>query len=103
MYIKVRDYKRLVTEIRTFLEGYEATENLNRLGFIPSGEVNSLFISPLDALAIFFDDYGEEDMVDKEWYQIVTNNGLDIEQKLTLLLGLSNSNFVNEVSEDADF
>ena len=62
MYIKVRDYKRLVTEIRTFLEGYEATESLNRLGFIPSGEVNSLFISPLDALAILFDDYGEEDL-----------------------------------------
>ena len=54
-------------------------------------------------LLYFFDDYGEEDMVDKEWYQIVTNNELDIEQKLTLLLGLSNSNFVNEVSEDADF
>ena len=73
----------------------EFSEKLDKLDITGNKEVAHFMNAASTTLSMLFD-VDEEDVDEKEWFQIVKNKDLTIDQKINMLLALEETNIIIE-------
>lgn len=95
MKVVIKDNRKLVKNLKTLVSAYDFGKKLENLDITGNKEVTNFMVAPLEALAILFEKNSEE-FQDEEWFQIIENEELDIDQKVNMLLALEETNIITE-------
>ena len=95
MKVTIKDNRKLVNNLKTLVSAYDFGKKLENLDITGNKEVTNFMVAPLVALAILFEKNSEE-FQDEEWFQIIENGELDIDQKVNMLLALEETNIITE-------
>ena len=95
MKVTIKDNRKLVNNLKTLVSAYDFGKKLENLDITGNKEVTNFMVAPLEALTILFAKNYEE-FQDEEWFQIIENGELDIDQKVNMLLALEETNIITE-------